>query len=65
MFEFLAAVQKLTAAREVFNKLPVDSIDIIYRNWHLQVGSHEAIKKKITTDTLSQMHVHIYEQIRK
>lgn len=46
MFEFLAAVQKLTAAREVFNKLPVDSIDIIYRNWHLQVGSHEAIKKK-------------------
>lgn len=45
MFEFFAAVQKLTAAREVFNKLPVDSIDIIYRNWHLQVGSHEAIKK--------------------
>lgn len=35
------AVQKLTAAREVFNKLPVDSIDIIYRNWHLQTGTDE------------------------
>lgn len=53
MFEFFSAVQKLTAAREVFNKLPVDSIDIIYRNWHLQVGSHEAIKNT-STDSVTQ-----------
>ena len=30
-------MQKLAAAREVLDKLPVDSIDIIYRNWHYQV----------------------------
>ncbi|XP_056006314.1 nuclear pore complex protein Nup107-like isoform X1 [Ostrea edulis] len=35
------AVQKLTAAREVFDKLPMDSIDIIYRNWHVQTGNDD------------------------
>ncbi|XP_078310529.1 nuclear pore complex protein Nup107-like [Crassostrea virginica] len=35
------AVQKLAAAREVLDKLPVDSIDIIYRNWHYQTGTDE------------------------
>ncbi|XP_062572533.1 nuclear pore complex protein Nup107-like [Saccostrea cucullata] len=35
------AVKKLAAAREVFDKLPVDSIDIIYRNWHIQTGNDD------------------------
>lgn len=68
-FEFLAAVQKLTAAREVFNKLPVDSIDIIYRNWHLQVRSKVLQHMKHADDfTTYEIYVksnkHVF-QIRK
>lgn len=37
---FLAA-KKLTATREVFNKLPPGSIDVIMRNWQTQTGTTE------------------------
>ncbi|KAL3865177.1 hypothetical protein ACJMK2_006795 [Sinanodonta woodiana] len=32
------AVKKLEAAREIFEKLPPDSVDVIHRMWHLQTG---------------------------
>lgn len=34
----ITAAKKLTATREVFNKLPPGSIDVIMRNWQTQVG---------------------------
>ncbi len=36
------ATRKHSAAREVFNKLPSDSIDIIMKSWQMQV-SPEAV----------------------
>ncbi|XP_005098411.1 nuclear pore complex protein Nup107 [Aplysia californica] len=35
------AVKKHLAARQAFEKLPTDSIDVIYRQWHLQTGTGE------------------------
>lgn len=35
------AVKKLTAAKEVFNKLPPDSIDVVFKVWTMQTGSAE------------------------
>lgn len=33
------AIKKLHAAKEVFNKLPTDSIDVIVKTWQYQTGS--------------------------
>ena len=39
MFFFLsAATRKHAAAREVFQKIPPDSIDVIHKQWELTVG---------------------------
>lgn len=35
---FSPAVKKHAAARELFDKLPADSIDVIYKMWHAKVG---------------------------
>ncbi|XP_076461376.1 nuclear pore complex protein Nup107-like [Babylonia areolata] len=32
-------LKKHNAAREVFNKLPADSIDVVYKMWHAKTGS--------------------------
>ncbi|KAL8570338.1 hypothetical protein ACOMHN_035756 [Nucella lapillus] len=32
-------LKKHNAAREVFNKLPADSIDVVYKIWHAKTGS--------------------------
>ena len=32
-----SVVKKHNAAREVFNKLPADSINIVYKIWHAKV----------------------------
>jgi len=35
------AVKKHLAARQAFEKLPPDSIEVIYRQWHVKMGSDE------------------------
>ncbi|CAL1538779.1 unnamed protein product [Lymnaea stagnalis] len=41
MMRTFIAVKKHAAARQVFEKLPSDTIDIIYRLWHMKTGSND------------------------
>ena len=38
IFFLSAATRKHAAAREVFQKIPPDSIDVIHKQWELTVG---------------------------
>jgi hypothetical protein len=42
---YYLAVKKLTAAKEVLNKLPPDSIDIVVEVWARQLADGELICK--------------------
>ena len=33
-----SALKKLVAAREVFDKVPADSVDVVHKTWYQQVG---------------------------
>lgn len=41
VMRIFVAVKKLTAAKEVFDKIPRDSIDVIYKIWHSKTGTSE------------------------
>lgn len=41
LMRMFVALKKLVAAREVFDKLPADSVDVVHRTWHQQTGTTE------------------------
>ncbi|CAH1783976.1 unnamed protein product [Owenia fusiformis] len=57
------ALKKHSAARDVFNKIPANSIDVIYRNWKMQTDSTElppreenAIREYLCTQAYLDAH---------